>query len=946
ILIVEFCFPGSELYYEDIGYQSFACEGENSFHWGEEVMKFFKAHPKNEVKTTGSVLAGTSPGHHLYTYEGMLFDLEIPEQILDRPVGLVIDQHGYTMDAVQQNNGTDMQRLGREYGYAILQPSIPTRNVTVDWDEPIFEMVTIIMEGLNIDTDRIHVTGFSQGGRFSWRFISDHSDLLASAAPAASGISLTNAVPGCNFVEGDMPEFEIPILHIAGYRDSLYQDSLRQIAAIKDAWNLGDPYTISEDDNYKRTRYYNDNGIIVEFIEHDYSSSAPFLGGSVGGHCFPGSTVFYEDYQSQTFACEDDDIAFHWGEEAMKFFVAHPKGTVHEQPTFVGINVSQEPDKVSYEVGEALDLTGMTVTAIYSDGTYRMVSNYFTTPASGKIFDTVGTETILVAYVENGALFVTNFNVTVSLPAVLESIAISENPDKMSYYPDESLDLTGMVVTATYSDGSTKAVTDYFAYPAEGTVFDALGTVIIYIAYAEDDITKMTAFEITVVPVPVFVEGIVVSTDPDKMSYTVGETLDLTGMVVSMTYSDGSAEAIVGYGSFPQDGSVLDSIGSVPIVIMYVKNGLPYITSFTVTVSPPVVLESISVSGYQNRIYIVGDQFDMTGIVVTAKYSDGSTKPVTGYMTSPAQGTVLNNAGTQTIYVAYSEGSAMTLDFFNITVSETFLPGTAPGHYNYAYGGMIYDLEIPEEILERQVGLIIDMHGGGMTAQQQDYGSNMRALGQEYGYVILQPSAPRGMMGLEWDEPVWAMVNAVIDELNIDEKRIHAMGFSAGGAWTWRTLRDHSDVIASLAPLNSGYGTEAIRYVPSEEDPPKAEIPVFISFGLNDPIVPMDTRAWPILNPLLEVWDMDVNAGVVIAGDDTYERVRYTNANGNVVEVIFHEYVSTGTMPSSSTGMAGGHCFPGADPQYAQYTPYGCEGVSSFHLGEEVIKFFIEHPKP
>lgn len=37
--------------------------------------------------------------------------------------------------------------------------------------------------GWQIDPMRIHMTGFSQGGALSWRFICDHADVLASVAP-------------------------------------------------------------------------------------------------------------------------------------------------------------------------------------------------------------------------------------------------------------------------------------------------------------------------------------------------------------------------------------------------------------------------------------------------------------------------------------------------------------------------------------------------------------------------------------------------------------------------------------------------------------------------------------------------------------------------------------------------------------------------------------------
>ena len=49
----------------------------------------------------------------------------------------------------------------------------------------------------------------------------------------------------------------------------------------------------------------------------------------------------------------------------------------------------------------------------------------------------------------------------------------------------------------------------------------------------------------------------------------------------------------------------------------------------------PKVLKSIAVSGTFKTSYIVGEKFDKTGMVVTAKYADKSEDPVTNYTIAP-----------------------------------------------------------------------------------------------------------------------------------------------------------------------------------------------------------------------------------------------------------------------------------------------------------------------
>ncbi len=81
---------------------------------------------------------------------------------------------------------------------------------------------------------------------------------------------------------------------------------------------------------------------------------------------------------------------------------------------------------------------------------------------------------------------------------VLESIAVTTPPANTTYTAGEALDLSGMVITATYSDGSTAAVTGYTTAPAEGSTLDTEGTVPVTVTYAEGEIEKTAAFNVQV----------------------------------------------------------------------------------------------------------------------------------------------------------------------------------------------------------------------------------------------------------------------------------------------------------------------------------------------------------------------------------------------------------------------------------------------------------------
>ena len=81
----------------------------------------------------------------------------------------------------------------------------------------------------------------------------------------------------------------------------------------------------------------------------------------------------------------------------------------------------------------------------------------------------------------------------------LVSIAVTTNPTTTTYDLNDTLDLTGIVVTATYADGSTSNVTNGCLYnPADGTMLSVSGTTDVGVTYTENDVTKTTSFEITV----------------------------------------------------------------------------------------------------------------------------------------------------------------------------------------------------------------------------------------------------------------------------------------------------------------------------------------------------------------------------------------------------------------------------------------------------------------
>jgi hypothetical protein len=171
-------------------------------------------------------------------------------------------------------------------------------------------------------------------------------------------------------------------------------------------------------------------------------------------------------------------------------------------PDLASLTVTTPPTVTSYTQGDALDLSGMQVTATYTDGSTKDVTADVTTsPANGTTLDTVGPQTVQVSYTDNQITQTTSIPITVApkpSAASLSSIAMTTLPTALTYKVGDKLALAGMVVTATYSDGSTKDVTaSVTTNPKAGTTLSPAGTYTVTVSYAEGGVTKTTSFTVT-----------------------------------------------------------------------------------------------------------------------------------------------------------------------------------------------------------------------------------------------------------------------------------------------------------------------------------------------------------------------------------------------------------------------------------------------------------------
>ena len=159
----------------------------------------------------------------------------------------------------------------------------------------------------------------------------------------------------------------------------------------------------------------------------------------------------------------------------------------------MGIEVTTKPTKTSYLAGDSFNSAGMVVTASYGTGQAVLataeVSGYSVSPDPL----TDGTTSVTITYSEGGETCTTTLAVTVTHK--LSAITVTTNPTKTTYEYGDTLATTGMVVTASYSDSKTAAVTSYSCSP---TTFSTVGNQVVTVSYTENGVTKTATFNVTV----------------------------------------------------------------------------------------------------------------------------------------------------------------------------------------------------------------------------------------------------------------------------------------------------------------------------------------------------------------------------------------------------------------------------------------------------------------
>jgi polyhydroxybutyrate depolymerase len=238
---------------------------------------------------------------------------------------------------------------------------------------------------------------------------------------------------------------------------------------------------------------------------------------------------------------------------------------------------------------------------------------------------------------------------------------------------------------------------------------------------------------------------------------------------------------------------------------------------------------------------------------------------------------------------------------------------------------------------DHSLPLVFNFHGYGGTGLDQEVVSRMSPAADKLGYVVVYPDG----IDKHWhyssqDVDDVAFVNAVIDYLaqaaNVDPSRVYATGLSDGGFFSIFLGCLPRTRMAAIAPVAASLtGLQALGCAIAPR------IPVLITFGTADPIVPWGgSAAFP--GRLLSVPET-VGAfarHLEVSSDPTLDEW-LPDTNPTDGTTVHHTAYGSGELQLYAID-GGGHTWPGG----LQYLPASMVGKTNddYSASETILSFF------
>ena len=342
------------------------------------------------------------------------------------------------------------------------------------------------------------------------------------------------------------------------------------------------------------------------------------------------------------------------------------------------------PTKTEYEHGDSLDFTGGEIEVTYEDGTTqtKQITADMVKESSGSLVNMAPTasdyvnnevlKTLVIKYKEDSVTETVNY--PIKIKNVVNKIEMSTNPTNTTYnVGDTSYKLAGGTIKVTRKAGNTEivALTDNGVTLINlSTLTTSQGTKEVTVTYEE----KTTTFNITVQN---GVRSINITT-PTKTTYDHGDTLDVTGGKIEVTYVDGTTQDKELDVSMitESDGSPVNMAPSTygdtnkeskTLLIKYQEDGIQQQENYTIDIINDV--KQIAIQGTAQSQYNINDQLQ-PGLSILETRASGVPEAITvtnSMLTNFSTAT----EGTRTATITYTENGITKTTTFVYTVKDT-----------------------------------------------------------------------------------------------------------------------------------------------------------------------------------------------------------------------------------------------------------------------------------
>ena len=369
------------------------------------------------------------------------------------------------------------------------------------------------------------------------------------------------------------------------------------------------------------------------------------------------------------------------------------------------ITIENTP-KQSYKLNEATTGVGGTIKVTRKAGNTESI-NIDDSMVSGLDTTVAGTgKTATITYTDEFG----NLKTTTYTYDVIDNVTSIDivAPSKNVYNHGEALALDG-TITVHYASGTTNNVTMTSSMIKEGsgavdmspTSYDDDTQKVnkkLTIEYSEGGVTKSIDYPITIIN---DVKSIAVQDPATKTTYNIGDTLDVTGLSISVTRATGTPKVVTVTPDMVTGFDSSKENTNLSLTISYTENGITKTATYEVSVVDSV--KSITINGTPQSEVKYGEELDLSKIKLDVTKGSGTTQEtVTNSMISGYDKTKI---GKQTVTITYG-GQTTT---FDVTVKDYVTkievnPSSVTGTYNDELSKLITDNSIKYTVTYAKAG--------------------------------------------------------------------------------------------------------------------------------------------------------------------------------------------------------------------------------------------------